>query len=155
MITHLNQRQATASAIITTPQRDKMLLILHHKLQVWLQPGGHQKWNETPWDTAMRECLEETGLDISAIHQYKVWDDVVRIIPQPFIIQEQRIPAYKDQPEHFHIDSMYLIELPEQPITPETPETRWAWMTLSEIQSSNQMFENLQRLAQKVLGEPA
>ncbi len=146
-----NERHATASAVLVTPDRSKMLLIFHKKLQVWLQPGGHQEWGETAWDAAVRECQEETGIDISGIYQYDIWDDTVRIVPSPFIIQEQRIPAHKDQPEHFHLDSMYLIEVSEQAIQPETPETRWAWMNLAEIESSDQMFENLQRLAGMIL----
>ena len=151
MIPRLNERHSTASAVLVTPDRSKMLLILHKKLQVWLQPGGHQEWDETPWDAAVRECKEETGIDISEIQQYDTWDDTVRIVPQPFIIQEQRIPAHKDQPEHYHLDSMYVIEVPEQDIEPETPDTQWAWMSLSEIESSDQMFGNLQQLAGMIL----
>ncbi len=146
-----NERHSTASAILVTPDRSKMLLIFHYKLNVWLQPGGHQEWDETPWDAAVRECQEETGIDISTVQRYDVWDEVVRVVPQPFMIQEQRIPARKDQPEHFHLDSMYVVEIPEQDMIPETPDTKWQWMTFAEIEASDEVFSNLQRLAREVL----
>ena len=31
----------TASAFVLSPRRDQLLLILHKKLGLWLQPGGH------------------------------------------------------------------------------------------------------------------
>ena len=33
--------------------------------RVWTDYGGQRKGNETPWETAVRECKEEAGVDIS------------------------------------------------------------------------------------------
>ena len=36
----------TASAIVVDPARERALLVYHHKLQRWLQPGGHFEAHE-------------------------------------------------------------------------------------------------------------
>src|SRR5436190_16951651 len=51
----------TASAIVTG--RRGVVLHLHKRLGIWLQPGGHIHAGEMPWDAARREVFEETGLD--------------------------------------------------------------------------------------------
>src|SRR5688500_17181248 len=52
----------TASPWITTPARDRFLLVHHRKLNRWLQPGGHADGQTDAADVAMREATEETGL---------------------------------------------------------------------------------------------
>ena len=50
----------TGSAIVIGPRG--VLLHRHKRLGLWLQPGGHVDPGETPWDTAVRETREETGV---------------------------------------------------------------------------------------------
>ena len=52
----------TASAWVTTPQRDRVLLVHHRKLGRWLQPGGHADGQSDIPAAALREAIEETGL---------------------------------------------------------------------------------------------
>lgn len=145
------EKHPTASVFLVTPDRSEMLLILHKKLGVWLQPGGHQEWFEGPWEAAVRECEEETGIDISTVKETEVVDDVVRMFPIPDFIQEQKIPPHKDQPEHYHLDCMYVVEILKQDIRPEYPDAQWAWMSLEDIMNSDQVFENLKVTAQRIL----
>jgi ADP-ribose pyrophosphatase YjhB (NUDIX family) len=42
----------------------KVLLIRHKLLNLWLPVGGEREGNETPLETARREVLEETGLEV-------------------------------------------------------------------------------------------
>lgn len=52
----------TGSAIVVG---DRGVVLLRHKrLGIWLQPGGHIDAGETPWQAALREAGEETGLDV-------------------------------------------------------------------------------------------
>ena len=55
--------QRRAYSVAVYPRRDgKALLILHHRLGVWLPPGGECLPGETPLEAAARELFEETGL---------------------------------------------------------------------------------------------
>ncbi len=42
----------------------------------WSLPGGHQEWGETIFETAHREALEETGLDVGIIGLVDVVDAI-------------------------------------------------------------------------------
>ncbi|MDQ3455336.1 MAG: NUDIX domain-containing protein [Actinomycetota bacterium] len=53
----------TGSAFVVGPRG--VVLLLHRRLGVWVQPGGHLDPDETPWDAARREAHEETGLDVA------------------------------------------------------------------------------------------
>ena len=44
-----------------------VLLHFHRKLSMWLPPGGHIEQGELPDDAAVREVLEETGLEVELV----------------------------------------------------------------------------------------
>ena len=48
--------------------KDKVLLIHHQKLDLWLPVGGHIKKNETPDEALLREIKEEIGIDAEIIN---------------------------------------------------------------------------------------
>ena len=50
----------TGSAVVVG--RRGTVLHLHKRLHRWMQPGGHIDPAEAPWDAALRESEEETGL---------------------------------------------------------------------------------------------
>ncbi|MBP7774353.1 NUDIX domain-containing protein [Candidatus Woesebacteria bacterium] len=45
---------------------NKVLLVKHKKLGMWLNPGGHIETNELPHHAAEREYFEETGIKVEA-----------------------------------------------------------------------------------------
>lgn len=54
----------TASGIVLDPTGSATLLVLHRKLGLWVQPGGHcEPGDRTLAGAAEREVVEETGLD--------------------------------------------------------------------------------------------
>jgi 8-oxo-dGTP pyrophosphatase MutT (NUDIX family) len=54
----------TASALVVDAHRTRTCLVLHRKLGLWLQPGGHvEDGDESIALAALREVREETGLD--------------------------------------------------------------------------------------------
>ncbi len=56
-----------ATAIIV--EDNKMLLVHHKKLNLWLPPGGHIEEGELPSECVVREVKEETGLDVETINK--------------------------------------------------------------------------------------
>jgi len=46
---------------------NKVLLVKHKKLGIWLNPGGHIESDELPHQAAEREFLEEAGIAVTAI----------------------------------------------------------------------------------------
>lgn len=101
-------RQFTAGAYILSEER--VLLIYHRKLQKWLPPGGHVDLDELPSETAIREALEETGIEIELVSDEHIWVERwnAKSFPRPFLCLLEEIPAHGTQPEHQHIDYIYL-----------------------------------------------
>lgn len=77
----------TASGILI--HQNRVLLIKHKKLQVWLNPGGHLEGDEVPHQAAEREFFEETGVKVRAINPFKmpeVPNTECQFFPAPFSI---------------------------------------------------------------------
>lgn len=58
------RRCATAAGILVVQQ--KVLLLLHKKVNLWLSPGGHIDEHELPHQAAQREFFEETSIKVRA-----------------------------------------------------------------------------------------
>ena len=48
-------------SVITARYLDKWVFVRHHKRNTFEIPGGHIEKNETPFEAAKRELMEETG----------------------------------------------------------------------------------------------
>lgn len=91
----------TGSAVVVDAAGQRVCLVLHAKLQRWLQPGGHADEADGAdlSRTALREAREETGLDV-ALHPGA---------PRPLDVDVHVIPARKGDPEHRHLDVRFLV----------------------------------------------
>lgn len=114
------QKEFTATVYIF--HDSKVLLHPHKKLSKWLPPGGHIEKNESPPEAAIREVLEETGLEIRFIEKEHHAIDApnAKSIPRPYLCLEEWVPPHKEEPAHIHID-MIFIATPVGPITPYPP----------------------------------
>ena len=84
----------------------RILLHWHAKLGRWLPPGGHIEPDELPDEAALREVMEETGVEAELISTPLNPVDLPgqpRQLARPLGIQLADIG-----PDHQHIDLVYL-----------------------------------------------
>jgi 8-oxo-dGTP pyrophosphatase MutT (NUDIX family) len=101
----------TGSAVVVG--RRGTVLHLHKRLHRWLQPGGHLERGEMPWDAALRESQEETGLMLT------------HPPGGPRLIH---VDVHDAAHGHTHLDLRYLLLAPDRDPAPpagESPEARW------------------------------
>ena len=83
--------------------RKKVLLHRHRKLGMWLPPGGHIEKDELPDEAAVREVLEETGVEVELVGERREdVEDPVQL-HRPAGVQLENIG-----PGHQHIDLIYF-----------------------------------------------
>ncbi len=147
-------KQFTASGVLVSTEEQQRILLVHHKkLNTWLQPGGHVERDENPYEAAVREVMEETGIDISAhLRPGEKLDEYAYILPEPRWIMEQEIPAYEDTPLHYHIDHLFVIHIEwQEPRSSEKESHSIGWFTKEEALLLP-MFKNTQCIVEAVLG---
>lgn len=130
----------TATAYIL--DQDRVLLLKHPKLRKWLPPGGHVEANETPPECAKREAFEETGLEIEILRQENLWLEFwnATSIERPYLCLLENIPAFKDKPEHQHIDQIFLAK-PVGGILKSHEEIRWFSLAeVDELRDDDEIF---------------
>lgn len=106
---HADPVHVTASAIVRGERG--VVLHLHKRLGMWLQPGGHVDPGEAPEAAAVREAGEETGLPVR--------------LESPAIFHIDVHPAAEG---HTHLDLRYLVWAPALEPAPgpdESPDARW------------------------------
>jgi 8-oxo-dGTP pyrophosphatase MutT (NUDIX family) len=99
-------RHFTASAIILD-DADRVLLVEHGKIGLWLYPGGHVDPNEDPAQTALREVREEVGIDVQILAKSGFSHASVAVVPSPFTILVQDVND-ATVGLHQHIDMVYV-----------------------------------------------
>ncbi|MFU8839994.1 MAG: NUDIX hydrolase [Nitriliruptoraceae bacterium] len=109
----------TGSAIVLDGG-GRVLLHRHKRLGRWLQPGGHLDPGELPWQAAVRETREETGVE--AAHP----PDGVRLL---------HVDVHEGPRGHLHLDLRYLLHGSSAarlaPAAGESPHV--AWCTPAEV----------------------
>lgn len=108
----------TGSALVVG--RRGILLLVHRRLGIWLQPGGHVDPGETPWEAARRETVEETGIDVQFI-------DASPDRPPALA----HVDVHAGGRGHTHLDLRYLFDGGDADPSPppdESQQVRWfAW----------------------------
>lgn len=123
----------TASALVLDPARTRTCLVLHRKLGLWLQPGGHiEATDATPQAAALREVREETGLDGRVA------------IEAPIHLDVHAIPERPDRPAHLHLDIRFLVIAADEELTLSDESTDVRWWPVDEAARAGD--ESLARL---------
>jgi 8-oxo-dGTP pyrophosphatase MutT (NUDIX family) len=112
---HADPVHVTGSAIVVGARGT--VLHWHKRIGGWLQPGGHVDPGETPWQAALREAHEETGLPVR--HP----DDGPRLV---------HLDVHPAGP-HVHLDLRYLLVSEDaEPAPPPGESQQVRWFTLDD-----------------------
>jgi len=153
----------TATAFIIDSKK-RTLLIQHKRLGRWMPPGGHVDENETPEETARRECKEETGLDVEIIGEdsqdlFSGNPEEGEMLKKPIALLLENIPASEErgEPAHQHMDFLYIakpldesqkISLAEE----EGEEIRWfSKEEIEKLDDQTEIFSNVKAYITQLL----
>lgn len=111
----------TASCLLLDSSGERVLLHHHRKLDLWLQFGGHADGEGDLRAAALRELVEESGIE-------PAW-----MAPAPFDLDIHRIPAHGSEPAHDHLDVRFLARAPEGAEAVRSDESHaLRWFTRAE-----------------------
>lgn len=123
----------TGSAIVVGERG--VVLLKHKHLGLWLQPGGHVDPGESPWEAALREAREETGLDGSFADV--AVDGIPRLV---------HVDVHPGGRGHTHLDLRYLVDGgSDDPAPPpdESQEIGWFDWPAAVERASDQRLKTL------------
>jgi 8-oxo-dGTP pyrophosphatase MutT (NUDIX family) len=111
----------TASAVVLDTDGTHVLLLLHRKLGIWVQPGGHLRPGESPPQAATRELEEECKLSDARLEG---GDEL------PLDIDIHRIEAIpsKEELAHWHCDFRYVFRSNRVPVVLSNESRAAEWV---------------------------
>lgn len=157
------QKHFTATAFIVDSQK-RTLLMWHKRLQRWMPPGGHVDPNETPEETAARECKEETGLDVEIVGDAQ--EDLFtenahegHMLKKPIAMLLENIPECpeRDEAAHQHMDFLFLarpLDEAQDLVLAEEEGDDMKWFSKADIEALNadtEIFSNVKMYILSVL----
>lgn len=129
---------------------EKILFLKHKKYGVWLQPGGHVEERETPDEAAIRETMEEVGLEVEILESFRPdtsFENKSEDLPQPFNINLHQI-----EEGHWHLDFQYLARPVNEIGEKEYSDEDMKWFSKEELEDEDlNMPENAKVTALKSL----
>lgn len=120
---HIHDKIDYAVAVFVV-RHERVLLVHHRQLNMWLPVGGHVELDEDPEQAALREAREESGLDVELIGERP---------PVSFpgtcpLIAPRFMDIHRISPTHQHIGLIYLARARPGEIrcaTAEHHDIRW------------------------------
>ena len=113
----------TASAVVFSPDRARVLLVFHNRLQLWLQPGGHvERSDPDVLAAARREVMEETGAALYAANN-----------PQLVGVDVHDIPPARGEPRHLHHDLVFRLVARREKVQVSSESRSVAWCPVQDL----------------------
>jgi 8-oxo-dGTP pyrophosphatase MutT (NUDIX family) len=150
---HIHEKiDFTASVYIVYGK--KVLLHMHKKLGIWLQPGGHIELDEDPIQAVMREAKEETGLDIELVGQtlgqFETKFGARELMPPRHLNRH----FFDEARTHEHVDMVYFARAGSDVAVPEEADGEVRWFTKEELTDpSLDILPDVRRYALSALAE--
>ncbi len=99
---HIHEKIDFTVAVFVV-KADRVLVVHHRKLNKWLPIGGHIELDEDPEAAALRETLEESGLEVLLVGERPPTTEMgTRALIAPRFLDIHRI-----SPTHEHIGMIY------------------------------------------------
>ena len=93
----------TASSMIVSPDRGRVLMAYHNIYQSWAWTGGHADGESDMLSVALREAREETGIEhLSVLNERPVSLEILHV--PPHVKRGQFVSA------HLHFNLTYALE---------------------------------------------
>lgn len=86
----------TGSGLVMERHGGRLLVLFHTKLRMWLQPGGHADGDPDLGRVALREAVEETGIEALEVLTPAIDLDIHTVHPP-------------SEDAHLHLDVRYLV----------------------------------------------
>lgn len=106
----------TGSVVLMDHRFERSFVLLHRKLGLWLQPGGHLDGDGNLVASALREATEESGIE-----GLEIWTSVLDL-------DIHGVDPPGERP-HDHLDVRFVARAPERAAVNPSDEaitTRWA-----------------------------
>ena len=118
----------TGSAWVISPDKNKILMTHHKKLNMWLQLGGHADGEKDLKLVAIKEAKEESGFNNFSILSEEIFD-----------LDIHKIESINEEPEHLHYDVRFLLEADpnEQDIIISEESHDVKWIHLDDVLEYN------------------
>jgi len=116
---HFVPGHVTGSALLISRDKSHVLMNHHKSLNKWLCFGGHADGHEQALEVAMRECMEESGIENISPWPDTIVDIDVHLIPEN---------AKKAEPAHYHYDARYIFfcnDNEDFALSDESSDLRW------------------------------
>jgi len=131
----------TGSAWIVDQDMTHAFLTHHAKLNRWLQPGGHADGDENVARVALKEALEETGMEGLSLYAEQFFD-----------LDIHPIPERKGVPEHEHFDIRYMIIADRAQRFEVSEESHdLAWIPMEKVAEYTGSNDSILRMVEKTM----
>ncbi|HET9656620.1 MAG TPA: NUDIX domain-containing protein [Kineosporiaceae bacterium] len=112
----------TASAIVLSPDGLRTCLVLHRRMGLWVQPGGHfEEGDHSVREATAREVAEETGLS-------------GEILQHPVALSRHRAPC-RPEVVDWHLDIQCLLVAPDATPVVSHESRDVTWFDLRQLPS--------------------
>ena len=85
--TPIQAKKEAAIAILFNAKRDQVLLVRRRDIPVYVPPGGGIDFGETPKQAALREAIEETGVEVKILRKVGEYSPKNRLAKQTHVFE--------------------------------------------------------------------